>query len=96
VPPTPNVPLGAEAIDSISTGGYRKHRGMTTPAATARPAPQPLPIPTASGRIVMTPVAESDNAAYFGYATAMIGGSKTGSGVNAATGGAVLDLRWPQ
>ena len=48
---------------------------MTVPAATARPASQPLPIPTARDvRIGMTSIAASDNAAYFGNDAAMTGG----------------------
>jgi len=75
VPPTPGTSPAGEAIEfDIQPVDIANISNMTAPAATARPAPQPLPIPTARDvRIIVTPVADSANPAYFGNDAAKTG-----------------------
>jgi hypothetical protein len=75
VPPTPGTSPASEAIQfDIQAVDVANISTMTAPAATARPAPQPLPIPTARDvRIVITAIADSLNPAYFGNEAAKAG-----------------------
>ena len=75
IPPTPGVSPASEAIEfDIQPVDIADISTMAPPTATARPAPQPLPIPTARDvRIIVTPVADSSNPAYFGNDAAKTG-----------------------